>query len=105
MRTAFLLCLAACAESVPDQPETAPVRPPDTDVVSSAGSTSPTTEFTGWACRDDVAQGDLNGQYPSDELALPAFSATNLDGSARGPEDLRGQITVLWFYPKAGTAG
>ena len=45
----------------------------------------------------------LHGQAPPDALPLPQFVATNYDGSVRGPEDLTGHPTVLWFFPFAGT--
>jgi hypothetical protein len=45
----------------------------------------------------------LHGSYPATELALPQFEALNSDGSVRGPDDLRGHPTVLWFFPFAGT--
>ena len=47
----------------------------------------------------------LHGQAPPDALPLPQFVATNYDGSVRGPEDLTGHPTVLWFFPFAGTPG
>lgn len=53
----------------------------------------------------DVDFDALNGERPDELLALPEFTATNRDGSARGPDDLRGHPTVMWFYPAAGTAG
>ena len=46
---------------------------------------------------------DLHGTQPKAELPLPQFAATNYDGAARGPNDLRGNPTVLWFFPFAGT--
>jgi hypothetical protein len=45
----------------------------------------------------------LHGSYPATELPLPQFEALNSDGSVRGPDDLRGHPTVLWFFPFAGT--
>jgi hypothetical protein len=53
----------------------------------------------------DVDFDSLNGDVPDEALPLPSFSATNRDGSARGPDDLRGHPTVMWFYPAAGTSG
>lgn len=48
---------------------------------------------------------DLVGEPPDAPVPLPSFAARNLDGSDRGPDELRGQPTVLWFYPAAGTYG
>ena len=46
---------------------------------------------------------DLHGTQPSSPLPLPQFAALNYDGADRGPDNLRGQPTVLWFFPFAGT--
>lgn len=35
----------------------------------------------------------------------PAFSAADHDGAALSSDDLRGTRTVLYFFPKADTAG
>ena len=51
----------------------------------------------------DVAS--LTGVPPKNPILLPEFTATNSDGSARGPVDLENVRTVLWFYPAAGTPG
>jgi hypothetical protein len=45
----------------------------------------------------------LHGTYPGSELPLPQFEALNSDGAVRGPDDLRGHPTVMWFFPFAGT--
>jgi len=45
----------------------------------------------------------LHGTYPESELPLPQFDALNSDGALRGPDDLRGHPTVMWFFPFAGT--
>jgi hypothetical protein len=45
----------------------------------------------------------LHGSYPTSELPLPQFEALNSDGGVRGPDQLRGHPTVLWFFPFAGT--
>ena len=47
----------------------------------------------------------LSGSAPRDPAPLPDFRATSHDGGARGPEDLRGKPTALWFYPAANTPG
>ncbi|MCB9664250.1 MAG: peroxiredoxin [Alphaproteobacteria bacterium] len=46
-----------------------------------------------------------HGARPAEALALPDFVALDLDGAERGPDDLRGRPTVMWFYPAAGTSG
>lgn len=46
---------------------------------------------------------DLNGVWLETPIPLPTFEATNRDGTARGPVDLVGQPSVLWFYPAAFT--
>ena len=45
----------------------------------------------------------LHGVYPESEVPLPQFEALNSDGAVRGPDDLRGHRTVMWFFPFAGT--
>ena len=35
----------------------------------------------------------------------PAFALTDQDGNRVASDDLRGHWTVLWWYPKASTAG
>jgi hypothetical protein len=47
----------------------------------------------------------LHGDLPADQLALPVFTATNMDGTARTEADLVGHPTVMWFYPAAATGG
>ena len=46
---------------------------------------------------------DLHGTPPANPRPLPKFAARNYDGAQRGPDNLRGQPTVLWFFPFAGT--
>lgn len=78
---------------------------------STTGTVAGTPAGTGteptstWACRSDVDDADLNGNYPPVELELPDFTAYNSDGSERHKPDLQSHVTVLWFYPAAGTAG
>ena len=52
----------------------------------------------------DTSQ-ELNGSWPEEAVPLPSFTALNRDGSERGPQDLTGHLTVMWFYPAAGTFG
>jgi hypothetical protein len=74
-----------------------------TGSVPTGTTSSPYT--TTWACRDDVDPGLLNGSYPEVELPLVPFTALNRDLTERNETHLQGQITVLWFYPAAGTFG
>lgn len=53
----------------------------------------------------DIDWDALNGAVPDEALAAPEFTATNRDDSPRDRDDLIGQPTVLWFYPKAATSG
>ncbi len=43
----------------------------------------------------------LTGQPPENPVPLPDFAALNQDGEPRGPQDLLGQPTVIWFFPNA----
>jgi len=88
----------AWAPSTPDataSPDDASASEPDVDepVTVDAGSGA-----------EPLPPG-LHGEAPPDALPLPEFVATNYDGGLRGPEDLTGQPTVLWFFPFAGTPG
>ena len=70
---------------------------PDTD-------TDTTNEDSG----DPIDSGDVASLYgvpPKNPISRPEFSATNYDGSSRGPDNLEGVRTVLWFFPAAGTYG
>lgn len=46
-----------------------------------------------------------SGAAVEDGPLLPAFECTDHSGEPRGPADLLGTPTVLWFYPMASTAG
>ncbi len=70
-----------------------------------ATTSSGTTSTYGWACRTDIPANELHGNYPPAEIAPPDFVAQNYDGASRTESDLMGHITVMWFYPAAGTAG
>lgn len=59
--------------------------------------------ITGTAQASDVHADGLHGLRPATPQAIPEFQVLNRDGAARGPADLRGHPTVLWFYPAAGT--
>jgi hypothetical protein len=54
---------------------------------------------------DTAPPHDFVGVAPDSPVALPDFTATNRDGTGRGPADLRGSPTVMWFYPAANTYG
>lgn len=53
----------------------------------------------------DLNPDDYNGQVPDAVKTLPAFTALNYDDTARGPDDLKGHPTVMWFLPYANTPG
>jgi cytochrome oxidase Cu insertion factor (SCO1/SenC/PrrC family) len=50
-------------------------------------------------------KGVLNGTRVTAPRDLPEFTAVNQDGVARTAADLKGQPTVVWFYPAASTPG
>lgn len=54
---------------------------------------------------DTGGTAELYGTAPETPVPLPDFSATNRDGAARGPADLQGHPTAMWFYPAAFTGG
>lgn len=55
---------------------------------------------------DDTDSLDLHGRRPAEPVPLlDPFTATAHTGATRGPIDLRGQATVLWFFPAAATSG
>ena len=86
----FTLLLLACGATKPGDSA------PQTDSASLAD----TARDSG-----DVAPHTFVGVAPETPVALPDFTATNRDGGARGPADLRGSPTVMWFYPAANTFG
>ena len=83
----------------------------DTDASESTDATDPSasdddsSETTPVTTVDDIRGLDLAGNVPRVTTELPAFAATNSDGSARGPPNITGSPTVLWFFPAAGTYG
>ena len=57
---------------------------------------------------DPIDSGDVASLYgvpPKNPIPRPEFTATNSDGSSRGPDNLEGVRTALWFFPAAGTYG
>ena len=67
------------------------------DTGSGATDSGPATEVT-----DTVS---FYGTAPAEPVPLPDFAAINQYGEPRGPDDLLGHATVLWFYPLAETPG
>ena len=53
----------------------------------------------------DLTTLNLNGSIPQAAVTVPTFAALNSDGSPRGPSDLMGKPTIMWFFPIAGTPG
>ena len=52
------------------------------------------------------ARGERDRSHlPDPAIPLPTFTATNRDGTPRGPEHLTGNPTIIWFYRDAGSAG
>jgi len=47
----------------------------------------------------------LHGTPPPKEVPLPSFEARNTENQPRLPKDLKGQPTILWFFPFAATPG
>lgn len=86
-----------------------------TTTSSSSATTGgdPTTEDTADSGSDGGGDGGggeidwdaLNGDVPAVAVAIPEFSARNMDGAARAREDVLGHPTVMWFYPAANTSG
>jgi hypothetical protein len=83
---------------------------------TGAGGSGPNDDDSSLAANDDDSGGAsddddsvmppddaLHGSYPAVKLALPQFEALNSDGTVRGPGDLQGHPTVMWFFPFAGT--
>ena len=72
------------------------------DASEVADASDPTDTVT---TVDDIRNLDLSGDVPRVSSALVDFVATNSDGSPRGPPNIAGSPTVLWFFPAAGTYG
>ena len=47
----------------------------------------------------------LHGSAPKKEIPLPRFEARNTANESRGPTDLVGMPTIVWFFPFAATPG
>ena len=74
--------------------------PPDVGNTDAVVDTSGETGETAWDT--EIA---LNGSWPPEPVGPAQFTAINRDGSERGPDDLTGHVTVMWFYPAADTPG
>ena len=79
----------------------------DTETTQTTTTTTTSTfAVTGtFMCSQTVPGSELHGSYPPTELPVATFDATSHEGLARTSADLVGHPTVVWFYPKAGTAG
>ncbi len=86
-------------------PSTTDTSTPSTTTASTTTPTGSTTPTTSWACRSDIPDAELHGDYPPAELPPPEFTVQNYDGSPRTADDLVGHLTVMWFYPAAATSG
>ena len=74
----------------------------DASEVADASDPSDTPSVT---TVDDIRDLGLSGDVPRVSAELADFAATNSDGNPRGPPDIAGSPTVLWFFPAAGTYG
>ena len=73
---------------------------------ADAGGTQTSIVDAGRSPRPWVIPEGLNGSIPSERKALPAFSRVkDHNGALVSPDALLGHWTVLWFYPRASTAG
>lgn len=103
----LLIALSAC------RPDTPALLDSDSGIADSGGVTVDTADTGDGAAVDsadpDTAAPDpgdgLHGSAPDPAIPLPAFTATNRDGTPRGPENLIGNPTIIWFYRDAGSAG
>ncbi|MCP4807430.1 MAG: hypothetical protein GY884_18960 [Proteobacteria bacterium] len=86
-----MLLLAMACSGEPDNPGS-------TDQANNQGDSAAVEDS------DFTWPEDTNGTRPDDPREVLAdFSATNRDGSARGPADLQDGPTVIWFFPWADT--
>jgi hypothetical protein len=77
----------------------------DSGVGDSGTGDSGTTQDTEPPVTEITDTQDLYGTFPAVEAPLPEFAALNQLGEPRGPDDLVGHATVIWFYPLADTPG
>jgi hypothetical protein len=78
---------------------------PDGGIVAEADVSAPGDDVPMMSDAEASWPEGLYGTLPGAALPAPEFAAINHDGSARGPEDLMGKPTVMWFFPFAGTPG
>ena len=106
--TLLLGALAACRPPKDDTANTSETGDSPTETGDSTGDSAETrdTSETGDSAETgDTAVATLHGTSPDSPVPVPDFSATNRDGTSRGPADLMGHPTALWFYPAAFTGG
>ena len=72
---------------------------------SSASTDSNDSNSTHDSDGIDILPSGLHGEAPAENLPLPEFSATAMNGQPRSQPDLLGHPTVIWFYPAANTSG
>ena len=97
----FLLIAAGCGDATSDDSDT----DTDTDTDTDSDTDTDTDTDTDSDTDTDINPDEMNGIVPDVPAQLPEFSALNHDGSARGPSDLTGTPTVMWFFPYANTYG
>ena len=85
--------------------DTAEETQPEPDVVAEVDVSGPSDDVSMDLDDGVIWPEGLNGTVPASALPAPEFVALNSDGSSRGPEDLMGKPTVMWFFPFAGTPG
>ena len=96
---ALLLGIGCAAENAEEK-----TAEPSQEEMTETETTDTETEATDTETETELPEG-LSGTVPDSSLPAPEFQATSNDGSSRGPEDLIGQPTVVWFFPLAGTYG
>ena len=101
----FLACAGDKAADDSANDDTARGDSAETGGVDDSDSGGETAESGDSGETGDTASATLVGVPPEEPVPLPDFSATNRDGTGRGPEDLVGRPTVMWFYPAAATGG
>jgi hypothetical protein len=109
MNRALLLVLATGCSGGKDDTSDLSETDTDTDTDADTDSDADTDADTDSDADTDtgtmVLPGELHGTPPDENLPVPVFTATAMDGTPRTQPDLIGQPTVLWFYPAAFTGG
>ena len=83
------LLLLACGDNQTTDPDT------DTDTDTDADTDTDV----------ELNPDDYFGKVPDEPKGLPSFTALNYDNTERGPADLQGHPTVVWFFPFADSPG